>query len=131
MAAPAEEFASILLSFLEGLDALYDEDPGVTDTDVREILASVVIERLVKANPGHAIPSNFEMLDEAGELSTTMNRRVGSVVRRFVSEAEASSAWQACTSNAERQALIARDEVTTQAGNAYWLYLGPWDQVWQ
>jgi hypothetical protein len=124
-------FEPILRSFLQRLDLLCEEDPGLTDTDVREILANTIIHRLVKAESSHPIPSDYQMLDEEGEVSPEMNRRVATIVHAFISGAESCAEWQRCSGNAERQALIARDDVETAAGNAYWLYLGPWDEVWE
>ena len=38
----------------------------------------------------------------------------------------AAADWQACATSGERKALIARDDVVSEQGNAYWLYLGDW-----
>ena len=100
----------------------------MTDTDVRQVLADVIHQRLVKKNSAFPIPDSFEMLDDDGAPSRKLDRRVKGIVEKFVAAAEASPEWQACNTDDERQSLIARDDVVTAEGNAYWLYLGPWDE---
>lgn len=120
-------FEDNLRQFLTALDGVANDNEGVTDTDVRQVLADVVHQRLVKKNSAFPIPDSFEMLDDDGEPSRKLDRRVKAIVEKFVKAAEASPEWQACTTEQQRQALIARDEIVTDEGNAYWLYLGPWD----
>ena len=87
-ASNTRSFDCILLRFLEDLDAIAARNEGVSDTEVREILAETVIERLVITNPQHSIPDDFAMLDENGQDSPEWNLRVAEVVCRFVNAAE-------------------------------------------
>ena len=113
-----------LRSMLASLDAINDQNSGLTDTDVREILARTVIERLVekKATP---IPDDFQMM-EGDEMSPAHDQLVKRVVSDFVAAVEGAAEWQSCSTDGQRKALIARDDVMSIQGNAYWLYLGEW-----
>ncbi|HEX7704767.1 MAG TPA: hypothetical protein VF403_28695, partial [Kofleriaceae bacterium] len=96
----------------------------LTDTDVREILARTVIERLVekKATP---IPDDFQMM-AGGEMSRAHDQLVKRAITDFIAAVEGAAEWQICSTDDQRKALIARDDVTSSQGNAYWLYLGDW-----
>ena len=118
---------SALLEFLETLDVIHEHAPSVTDTEVREVLAKTIIERLVRDHRTHPIPSNFRMLDPTGKPDEFLNRDVERAVQRFVKTVESCPEWGACSTNAERQALIARNDLQSRAGHSYWQYLGPWE----
>jgi len=45
----------------------------------------------------------------------------------FVAAVEGAAEWQSCSTDSRRKALIARDDVKSSQGNAYWLYLGDWN----
>jgi hypothetical protein len=113
-----------LRSMLASLDAINDQNSGLTDTDVREILARIVIERLVekKAAP---IPDDFQMM-EGDHMSPAHDQLVKRAVTDFIAAVEGAAEWQSCSTDDQRKALIARDDVTSSQGNAYWLYLGDW-----
>lgn len=121
-----------LRDFLEALDTIASHESGVTDTMVREVLFETIVARLVRADGSYEIPIDFEMIDRAGETDPYMNRQVELAVRSFIKAVEGSPDWIACESHAARQALIARDDVVSAHGSAYWLYLSPWeDEVWK
>ena len=111
-------------SFLAALDTINDLNSGLTDTDVREILARVVIERLVEQK-SVPIPDEFQMM-EGADMSPAHDQLVKQAVTDFITAVEAAEAWQASATDDARKAMIARDDVTSIRGNAYWLYLGDW-----
>jgi hypothetical protein len=122
--ASASSVEAALRSMLASLDTINDQNSGLTDTDVREILARTVIERLVekKATP---IPDDFQMM-EGDEMSPAHDQLVKRAVSDFVAAVEGAAEWQSCSTDGQRKALIARDDVMSIQGNAYWLYLGDW-----
>jgi hypothetical protein len=125
MAKTAKRFEDLLRDFIEDLDAIAEKNGGLTDTEVREVLAATVIARLVDKRKTK-IPASFMMMAD-GKMSARWDARVRKVVERFIARAEKSDEWKRCTSAKKRRALIVRDDVQSRAGNAYWLYLGVWE----
>jgi hypothetical protein len=125
MAKAAKTFEDSLRDFIEDLDAIAEKNGGLTDTEVREVLASIVIARLVEKRKA-PIPKSFMMMAD-GKMSPRWDARVRKVVERFIARAEKCDEWKRCASAKKRRALIVRDDVQSHAGNAYWLYLGVWE----
>ena len=124
VASTQSQVEAAMRTLLASLDAINDQNSGLTDTDVREILARTVIERLVekKATP---VPDDFLMM-EGNEMSPAHDLLVKRTITDFITAVEAAAEWQTCATDEQRKALIARDDVTSSQGNAYWLYLGDW-----
>jgi hypothetical protein len=100
-----------LRNLLASFDEINDQNAGLTDTDVREILARTVIERLVerKTTP---IPDDFQMM-EGGQMSPAHDLVVKHAITAFITAVELAAEWQSCSTDDQRKALIARDDVTS------------------
>jgi len=115
----------VLRDFVEAMDVINDDNGGVTDTEVREVLADIVIARLVERRADAPIPTAFQMM-VGSAMSPEFDARVRAVVSELITSYERHPHWRGAATDAERKALIARDDVQSRRGNAYWLYLGDW-----
>jgi len=118
-------FEDHLRSLLEELDSLRRCDPAVTEERVRKKLTTTISDRLVLAKES-PIPRCFGLLDDEGQPCGDINSRLHAALLRFVSAAEASTEWRGCTSEGERRALVARDEVRSANGSSLSSYTDSW-----
>jgi hypothetical protein len=116
-------FSAIYLEFLDELEAISTDCHELTDTEVRERIASVLDFYFVWNHPVQTgIPKRYAMSSPQGD------QKVREAVSRFLTAALSSAEIRMLPSSSARHAALHDPVLLTKHGHGFDWYIGSWEE---
>ena len=107
-----------LKQLLDGLDGIFSEHGDVGDTAVQERMRDAIRRGFIRPEVGYRLPTEF------GMFSKKADRKVRSVIRKFLLHPKVKAASKSLTDSEARLFAFQDADVESKEGNAYDEYFG-------